>query len=67
MHAALPQNELLAEYAALELCMQLYFKSRKGSGIAFGPGRQAALANQLTETSVEPFANAAALVTGSWP
>ena len=37
-------NELLAEYAALEPRMQLYLNSRKGSGLAFGPGRQAALA-----------------------
>jgi hypothetical protein len=37
-------NESLAEKAAVERCLRLYRKSRKESGIAFGPGRQAAVA-----------------------
>ena len=37
-------NELLAEYAAVEPRLQLYSNSRKESGMAFGRGRQAALA-----------------------
>jgi hypothetical protein len=48
-------NELLAEYAALEPCLQLYSNSRKESGIAFGPGRQAALAIHSPTNAKENF------------
>src|SRR5690349_14346635 len=42
-------NESLAEKAAQEPCLRLYRKSRKGSGTAFGPGRQAAFAILLAD------------------
>ena len=47
--------------------MQLYLKLRKESGIAFGPGRQAALANQPAETPVKSFGNAVVSATASQP
>jgi hypothetical protein len=48
-------NEVLAEKAALTLGLRLYRKSRKGSGAAFGPGRQAAVTTDLPTKTKAKF------------
>jgi hypothetical protein len=48
-------NEVLAEKAATNLGLRLYRKSRKGSGAAFGPGRQAAVTTDLPTKTKAKF------------